>query len=235
MGTNGDKCRLLLIEDPALEAQPRHEVTVGVFGPPPPFKGPKCLGCRGQGLHLGAPHGRCSNIPLPLDTHTHTRTMRAPSHHSAFACCAKAWLPQREAIHWHTRPFSDRQDSPKAQSPKPKAHSALMAPPHPALSLTYTQVLSSVDALCLHPQISAYTRNYPPPHTLIPPSSRPQPQHAPGRAVCRVAISSSCSYGIRMRAGRWDGGAIAVTRVVAGTVFACLGVCGCTGVLCTAA
>eukprot|EP00670_Eutreptiella_braarudii_P021423 CAMPEP_0174350502 /NCGR_PEP_ID=MMETSP0811_2-20130205/7615_1 /TAXON_ID=73025 ORGANISM="Eutreptiella gymnastica-like, Strain CCMP1594" /NCGR_SAMPLE_ID=MMETSP0811_2 /ASSEMBLY_ACC=CAM_ASM_000667 /LENGTH=46 /DNA_ID= /DNA_START= /DNA_END= /DNA_ORIENTATION= len=30
MGTNGDKCRLLLIEDPALEAQPRHEVAVGV-------------------------------------------------------------------------------------------------------------------------------------------------------------------------------------------------------------
>ena len=48
MGTSGDKCRLLLIEDPALEAQPGHEVAVGaVPAPPPPppaFKGPKCLG-----------------------------------------------------------------------------------------------------------------------------------------------------------------------------------------------
>ena len=47
---HGDKCRLLLIEDPALEAQPPHEVAVGVFGPSPPspppprFKGPNCLG-----------------------------------------------------------------------------------------------------------------------------------------------------------------------------------------------
>ena len=41
-GTNGNKCRLLLIEDPTLEAQPRHEVAVGVFGPsplPPPSRG----------------------------------------------------------------------------------------------------------------------------------------------------------------------------------------------------
>ena len=30
MWTNWDKCCLLLIEDPALEAQPRHEVAVGV-------------------------------------------------------------------------------------------------------------------------------------------------------------------------------------------------------------
>ena len=28
MGTNGDQCRLLLFEDPALEAQPQHEVVV---------------------------------------------------------------------------------------------------------------------------------------------------------------------------------------------------------------
>ena len=46
----GDKCRFLLIEDPALEAQPRREVAVGVLAPPPhppapppPFKGPKCF------------------------------------------------------------------------------------------------------------------------------------------------------------------------------------------------
>ena len=53
MGTNGDKCRLLLVDDPALEAQPRHKVAVSVFGPSPPpppptaappFKGPKCSG-----------------------------------------------------------------------------------------------------------------------------------------------------------------------------------------------
>ena len=39
--TNGDKCRLLLIEDPALEAQPRHQVAVGVVPapPPPPSRG----------------------------------------------------------------------------------------------------------------------------------------------------------------------------------------------------
>ena len=46
MGTNGDKCRLLLIEDPALEAESLHVVAVGVFGPspsPPIFKGPKCF------------------------------------------------------------------------------------------------------------------------------------------------------------------------------------------------
>ena len=36
MGSNGDKCRLLLVEDPALKAQPWHEVAVGVFGPSPP-------------------------------------------------------------------------------------------------------------------------------------------------------------------------------------------------------
>ena len=30
MGTNGDKYRLSLIEDPALEAQPQHKVAVGV-------------------------------------------------------------------------------------------------------------------------------------------------------------------------------------------------------------
>ena len=30
MGTNGDKCRLLLVEDSSLEAQPQHGVTVGV-------------------------------------------------------------------------------------------------------------------------------------------------------------------------------------------------------------
>ena len=48
MGTNGDKCRLLLIEDPALEAQPRHEVAVGVFGPSPPPPPPPTPPSRGQ-------------------------------------------------------------------------------------------------------------------------------------------------------------------------------------------
>ena len=44
MGTNGDKCCLLLIENPTLEAQPRHEVAIGVPAPPPPpFKAPKCF------------------------------------------------------------------------------------------------------------------------------------------------------------------------------------------------
>ena len=40
MGPNGDKCRLLLFEDPVLEAQPRHEVAFGVVpAPPPPSRG----------------------------------------------------------------------------------------------------------------------------------------------------------------------------------------------------
>ena len=57
MGTNGDKCCLLLIEDPALEAQPRHEVAVFLVPAPLPFQVAKMFrGYRGQGLHLAAPH-----------------------------------------------------------------------------------------------------------------------------------------------------------------------------------
>ena len=52
METNGDKCRLLLIEDPA------HSVSKeGVlFVVPPPLRGAKMsTRCQGQGLHLGPP------------------------------------------------------------------------------------------------------------------------------------------------------------------------------------
>ena len=60
---HGDKCRLLLVEDPALKAQPQHEVAVGVFGPTPPppqpFKGPKCLGGVGVMDCTWAPPNGC--------------------------------------------------------------------------------------------------------------------------------------------------------------------------------
>ena len=53
---HGDQCRLLLIEDPTLKAQPQHEVAINVPAPPYPVKGAKMFkGCRGRGLHLGAP------------------------------------------------------------------------------------------------------------------------------------------------------------------------------------
>ena len=66
MGTNVGRCRLLLVEDPALKAQPWHEVAVGVFGPalppPSPFKGPKCLGGVGVMDCTWAPPMRLSAI-----------------------------------------------------------------------------------------------------------------------------------------------------------------------------
>ena len=70
-GTNGDKCRLLLVEDPALKAQPRHEVVVGVFGPSPPPPPPAPAshrGVRGLSAVRHALRPRQPGAPNPVES-----------------------------------------------------------------------------------------------------------------------------------------------------------------------